>query len=110
MHATDLDGADDAIAAARSSGRAVMRPVVAQPGARRADGSGQERSEHAACNADQRDVAAAAVAELLAAPRAEPGTDDGRADAPRDQVPPVHAPILAFSAVTVGRGPHNLAW
>ena len=111
MHATDLGGgADDVIAAARSSGHAAERRVVPQPGARPADGSRQERSEHGARSANQCDVAAAAIPELLAAPCAQPGTDDGRADAPRDQVPLVHAPILAFAGVTAGRGPHNLGW
>ena len=60
------------------SGRALVRPaVIAQPGAHPQDGSGQERAEHRAGRADQRDVAAAAIADLVAEPGAERGADQG---------------------------------
>lgn len=91
------------------SGRSVVRPVVPQPGASPPDGSRQERSEHGARGTDQRDVAAAAIPELLAAPRAQPSADEGGADDPGDHVLPVHALHPGILCGCAGRGPHTLS-
>lgn len=109
MHARDPGVGLERRLRAAVSGGALARRAVVEPGTGPPDRARKEGSEHGTRRADQRDIAAAAVTELLAAQRAEPGADESRADDPRDEALPVHPPILASAAAAAGQGPHTLA-
>jgi hypothetical protein len=72
--------------------------VITKPGAQPQHAAGQERAEHRAGGADQRDVAAAAIPDLVAEPGSERAAQQGGADDPRGKSLPLHAPYLDIPA------------